>query len=77
MSDETSDRTHYSSSKTNRKRASSAASSSRASKAASASAGRGTTSGSRKADDPAAWAGTPGRQGAAERTHAFGKRVGW
>ena len=69
MSDETSDRTHYSSSKTNRKRASSAASGSRAS--------HGAVSGSRKADDPAAWTGAPSRQNASERTHAFGKRVGW
>lgn len=79
MSDETSDRTHYSSSKTNRKRASSAASNSRASanRGAGTSAGHGAASGSRKADDPAAWTGAPSRQGAAERTRAFGKRVGW
>ena len=79
MSDETSDRTHYSSSKTGRKRASSAASGSRAStsRGEGTSSGRGAASGSRKADDPAAWAGAPGRQSASERTRAFGKRVGW
>lgn len=73
MSDEMSDRTHYSSS--GRKK--SASGSTDGASKSTGTHGGGTVSGSRKADSPAVWANAPTRQEASARGRSFGKRVGW